>query len=146
MALLTTPSTPGRAAASTKHHGAGLLASVSTLWHRVTKKLGNGGSSSSNSPKSPLAKPKQLLATISGKGNTFRRKKKTADEVVLDGEDFGDGGLWQRSILMGDKCQPLDFSGVIYYDNNGNRMSELPMKSPRASPLPSFLQCPSPKP
>lgn len=39
---------------------------------------------------------------------------------------------------MGDKCQPLDFSGVIYYDNEGNRVSELPSRSPRASPLPSF--------
>lgn len=44
-----------------------------------------------------------------------------------------------RRILMGDKCQPLDFSGVIYYDSNGNRLPELPMRSPRASPLPSYL-------
>uniref|UniRef100_A0A803MXL6 Uncharacterized protein n=1 Tax=Chenopodium quinoa TaxID=63459 RepID=A0A803MXL6_CHEQI len=50
-------------------------------------------------------------------------------------ESFGDGGLWRRSILMGDKCDPLAFSGVIYYDCNGNKLSEPPMKSPRASPF-----------
>lgn len=36
---------------------------------------------------------------------------------------------------MGDKCEPLDFSGVIYYDNNGNKLSEPPVKSPRGSPF-----------
>lgn len=50
-------------------------------------------------------------------------------------ESFGDGGVWRRSILMGDKCEPLDFSGVIYYDCNGNKLAEPPMKSPRASPF-----------
>ncbi|KAF3334895.1 hypothetical protein FCM35_KLT21499 [Carex littledalei] len=29
-------------------------------------------------------------------------------------------GIWQRQIMMGEKCQPLDFSGVIYYDINGH--------------------------
>jgi hypothetical protein len=48
--------------------------------------------------------------------------------VHLNGvdEEFGDGGVWQREILLGDKCQPLDFSGVIYYDANGNQLHELP--------------------
>uniref|UniRef100_A0A803MXL4 Transmembrane protein n=1 Tax=Chenopodium quinoa TaxID=63459 RepID=A0A803MXL4_CHEQI len=50
-------------------------------------------------------------------------------------ESFGEGGVWRRSILMGDKCEPLDFSGVIYYDSNGNKLPEPPMKSPRASPF-----------
>ncbi|KAJ8452208.1 hypothetical protein Cgig2_006013 [Carnegiea gigantea] len=50
-------------------------------------------------------------------------------------DSFGDGGLWRRAILMGDKCQPPDFSGVIYYDCDGNRVSEPPMKSPRGSPF-----------
>ncbi|KNA15934.1 hypothetical protein SOVF_093270 [Spinacia oleracea] len=50
-------------------------------------------------------------------------------------QSFGEGGVWRRSILMGDKCEPLDFSGVIYYDNNGNKLSEPPVKSPRGSPF-----------
>ena len=51
----------------------------------------------------------------------------------LGEQSFGDAGLWRRSILMGDKCEPLNFSGVIYYDCNGNKLSEPPMKSPRSS-------------
>ncbi|GMH31588.1 hypothetical protein Nepgr_033432 [Nepenthes gracilis] len=49
--------------------------------------------------------------------------------------DDDDGPLWQRTILMGGKCQPLDFSGVIYYDSDGNRMHELPIKSAYAARL-----------
>ncbi|KAG9141696.1 hypothetical protein Leryth_025896 [Lithospermum erythrorhizon] len=41
-------------------------------------------------------------------------------------EKLEEGGLWQKAILMGEKCQPPDFSGVIYYDPHGNRISELP--------------------
>ncbi|GAA0187445.1 hypothetical protein LIER_34733 [Lithospermum erythrorhizon] len=103
---------------------------------KASKRLTNG------SPKSsPLAKPRKVLATLSHKTFNLRHKKKsTCDDEHEEEYDFGDGGLWQRSILMGDKCQPLDFSGVIYYDNDGRRMSELPMRSPaRASPLPNYI-------
>lgn len=98
-----------------------------------------------------LRTPKQLLATISNKAITLvNHRKKKADRDEEDEEvdfsggsaehEWGDGGVWQRSILMGDKCQPLDFSGVIYYDSKGNQLSELPLRSPRASPLPGYLQ------
>ncbi|XWS37687.1 hypothetical protein CRYUN_Cryun19dG0066400 [Craigia yunnanensis] len=93
-------------------------------------------------PKSPLKspRPKQLLTTISNKAITLVHRKKIVEENGNDvGEEFGDGGVWQRSILMGDKCQPLDFSGVIYYDSKGNQLEELPIRSPRASPLPGYL-------
>ena len=97
-----------------------------------------------DSNNSPAAKPKgskKLFAAISNKEtNSGRHKKRVVDdeEFVASG-GFGDGGLWQRNILMGDKCQPLDFPGAIYYDCNGKKLNELPMKSPRASPLPSYL-------
>ncbi|EEF50652.1 conserved hypothetical protein [Ricinus communis] len=93
------------------------------------------------SPKSPLVRPKQLLTQISNKAITFVHSKKkrdgTADVVAPD--EFGDGGVWQKAILMGDKCQPLDFSGVIYYDSCGKQLNQLPLRSPRASPLPGYL-------
>ncbi|KAK1384019.1 hypothetical protein POM88_021754 [Heracleum sosnowskyi] len=101
--------------------------SVTSLWSllskhvsRTTRKVSSGNSS-----------PRKLMSMISNKAINFRRKKRVSGEEV-------DGGVWRRTILMGDKCQPLDFSGVIYYDNDGNRVSELPSRSPRASPLPSF--------
>ncbi|CAN4088881.1 unnamed protein product [Withania somnifera] len=140
MVLLTPPRTPGRAAtaitSSSKWLMVNFIGSMSllALW---LKKASRGMNSKTQKPKSPLAKPKKFLATISNKAVNLRHKKKVQGELV--DEDFGDGGLWQRGILMGDKCQPLDFSGVIYYDSEGNRLPEMPMRSPRASPLPSHL-------
>nr|ACG29454.1 hypothetical protein [Zea mays] len=39
---------------------------------------------------------------------------------------------------MGERCQPLDFSGVIYYDAEGRRLAQPPPpRSPMRSPLPA---------
>jgi len=38
--------------------------------------------------------------------------------------------LWKKTILMGEKCQPLQFPGAIFYDSEGNQLS-MPPKSPR---------------
>ncbi|KAJ8493600.1 hypothetical protein OPV22_015321 [Ensete ventricosum] len=57
----------------------------------------------------------------------------------MGAEEDGGDGVWRRTILMGEKCQPLDFSGVIYYDADGRRLSEVPtQRSPLRSPLPSL--------
>ncbi|KAL5751376.1 hypothetical protein ACOSP7_025979 [Xanthoceras sorbifolium] len=105
-------------------------------------------STTSLPPKSPMrARPKQLITSISNKAIMFMHSKKKHghdDKDEEDGfggahEEFGDGGVWQRDILMGDKCQPLDFSGVIYYDHSGKQLNEVPLRSPRASPLPGYL-------
>ncbi|KAL5722292.1 hypothetical protein ACHQM5_005830 [Ranunculus cassubicifolius] len=66
-------------------------------------------------------------------------KQLTKKDTFGNDDGFGDGGVWQRSIMRGDKCQPPCFSGVIYYDPTGNQISELPPKSPRASPLPGYV-------
>ncbi|KAL2324873.1 hypothetical protein Fmac_023931 [Flemingia macrophylla] len=54
-------------------------------------------------------------------------------------EQEDDRCLWKKTILMGEKCQPLQFSGSIFYDSNGNQLSH-PPRSPRftSSPLPTF--------
>lgn len=76
-------------------------------------------------PKSPFSapfnRPKQLLTSLSNKAMKLVHKKKEDGDV--EENDFGDGGVWRKAILMGDKCQPLDFSGVIYYDENGNKLN-----------------------
>lgn len=49
-----------------------------------------------------------------------------------------EAGLWTKEILMGERCQPLDFSGVIYYDAEGRRLAQPPPpRSPMRSPLPA---------
>ncbi|CAK9144619.1 unnamed protein product [Ilex paraguariensis] len=120
-----------------------LLESVTTVWAVCTKQATRArkkltATNSKISTRSTLTMPKQLLATISNKAINFRHKKRFNEECDPN-EGFGEGGLWQRNILMGDKCQPLDFSGVIYYDSEGKRLNDLPMRSPRASPLPSYM-------
>ncbi|XP_055832608.1 uncharacterized protein LOC129901450 [Solanum dulcamara] len=134
-------STATTAAASTNGLVVTLMGSVNSLWAMWKKKKGKPNSSSpkskSSGDNSSLAKSKKFLGKINGKATNLMRKIKAKNKEVENGEDFGDGGLWQKEILMGDKCQPLDFSGVIYYDRNGKRLSEVPVKSPRASPLPS---------
>lgn len=45
-----------------------------------------------------------------------------------------DSPMWQRSILMGERCEPPAFSGLILYDEHGNLVPELPWKSPRPAP------------
>lgn len=89
------------------------------------------------SPKSPLLPPKKIVTSISNKANTFMYKKKGGGHDFRDdeGEGEGEGGLWQKSILMGDKCRPPAFSGVIHYDSFGNMLSEPPPRSPRTGPF-----------
>jgi hypothetical protein len=121
----------------------GLLISVVAMVALCAK---HSRRSSAISTKSPLASPKKLVTTISNQANPFTYKKKGGDESeadigarVLPEGGFGEGGLWQKGILMGEKCRPPEFSGVIHYDSSGNKLSEPPPRSPRASPLPSFL-------
>ncbi|XAR65380.1 hypothetical protein NMG60_11009490 [Bertholletia excelsa] len=105
-----------------------------------TQKESNESNELKFPPKSPLRSTKQLVATISNKALPFihHHRRAAEDEGMKMEEGFGEGGLWQKAILMGEKCQPPEFSGVIYYDYCGNQISELPPRSPRASPLPSF--------
>jgi len=35
-------------------------------------------------------------------------------------DEDGDEEIWRRSIIMGERCRPIDFSGKIMYDCEGN--------------------------
>ncbi|KAG2664466.1 hypothetical protein I3760_16G083300 [Carya illinoinensis] len=67
------------------------------------------------------SRQKQLLLKISNKAVGFMGWKRIGNyaRTGSEREEWGDCGVWQKAILMGDKCEPLDFSGVIYYDSNG---------------------------
>ena len=74
-------------------------------------------------------------------GEEKRRREKIGggddEELRLE---LDDDEVWRRGIIMGEKCQPLDFSGVIYYDSDGRQLAGVPTtRSPMRSPLPAFL-------
>ncbi|KAF5734613.1 hypothetical protein HS088_TW15G00105 [Tripterygium wilfordii] len=69
----------------------------------------------------PSRRTKRLLSINAGDGRV---------ELPVP-DDFGNGGVWQRAILKGDKCQSLDMSGVIYYDSTGKPIKKVPA-TPRA--------------
>ncbi|XP_057481090.1 uncharacterized protein LOC130768101 [Actinidia eriantha] len=47
------------------------------------------------------------------------RGEEEEEEVELEGFG-GEEAVWRRTIIMGEKCRPLEFSGKILYDVNGN--------------------------
>uniref|UniRef100_A0A7N1A800 Uncharacterized protein n=1 Tax=Kalanchoe fedtschenkoi TaxID=63787 RepID=A0A7N1A800_KALFE len=101
-------------------------------------------------PSAALQRLQAVLASLGHLAAKLRHLKQNKMVVVRGsraGDEMGRGdrdeALWQRAILMGDKCQPLDFSGVIYYDERGKQVLEPPSRSPRSplprSPLPGYL-------
>ncbi|KAK7330207.1 hypothetical protein VNO77_24394 [Canavalia gladiata] len=135
---------------SPKRQTNGLFVTISAILALLTKHV-KGKPKAATKPvkederkielKSPKLRPKKLLSSISNKAllpfGQNHKKKHGEEENVTEG--WGNGGVWQKEILMGGKCEPLDFSGVIYYNSNGKQMSEIPLRSPRASPLPGYL-------
>ncbi|KAL0408817.1 UNVERIFIED_CONTAM: hypothetical protein Sradi_1816100 [Sesamum radiatum] len=103
-----------------------------------------------NTPRSPagLRTPKQLITALSNKAmiplvHAKKSLLQPGNNTTTKAQE--EMGLWQKAILMGEKCQPPEFSGVIYYDYSGNRIPEMP-KSPRAahmSPLRNFTSLPA---
>uniref|UniRef100_A0A803M467 Uncharacterized protein n=1 Tax=Chenopodium quinoa TaxID=63459 RepID=A0A803M467_CHEQI len=41
------------------------------------------------------------------------------DYIILD-----DDAVWKKTIIKGEKCKPLDFSGKIEYDSEGNLLPD----------------------
>lgn len=120
-----------------KRHVRGFTAAILALLRLASRRNSKTTAAASDEEvKSPAAKAKKLLMS---KTMPFSpRRKKNNKKNAREGSD-GEEGVWQKAILMGDKCEPLDFSGVIYYDIKGEQLNEIPMRSPRASPLPGYL-------
>ncbi|EYU22621.1 hypothetical protein ABFS82_05G028700 [Erythranthe guttata] len=119
----------------------GLFVSVSLLVALCAKhaRKYTSKTTEANTPyykKSPLPSPKQLISALLIHHHAKKLPEKQQPDTGTKGqlEESTAAGLWQKAILMGDKCRPPDFSGVIYYDYAGNRVSEMPM-SPRVGPM-----------
>ncbi|CAJ1944338.1 unnamed protein product [Sphenostylis stenocarpa] len=123
----------------------GILAMLTKRGSRKPKPKPNKDDDRRIDPKSEKSRPKKLLSNISNKallpfgGHNHKKSNNKQSSMAEENEGWGNGGVWQKEILMGGKCEPLDFSGVIYYDGNGKQLSETPLRSPRASPLPGYL-------
>ncbi|CAL4964743.1 unnamed protein product [Urochloa decumbens] len=102
----------------------------------------------SSVPGGKRSKP-QLLASLSGIGvkaaavakmvSWNRRSPAAGSGSSSDGGDYDDvdgagaeeeEALWKKAIIMGDKCRPLEFSGHIAHDSDGN---PLPPPTPAAA-------------
>ncbi|KAG9450119.1 hypothetical protein H6P81_010084 [Aristolochia fimbriata] len=58
---------------------------------------------------------------------SWRKEGKEGDE--------SDEAVWRKTILLGDRCRPLDFSGRILYDSEGNPLLEQPNRTPGRDPV-----------
>ncbi|RLN25197.1 uncharacterized protein C2845_PM07G17060 [Panicum miliaceum] len=70
-----------------------------------------------------MMKPRRVGGRGGGKGG----------EHLLDG-DGDEPCVWRRTILLGRRCQPLEFTGAIHYDCEGQRLWQ-PRTPPQSSPL-----------
>ncbi|KAL9326291.1 hypothetical protein ACSQ67_006936 [Phaseolus vulgaris] len=134
---------------STKRQTHGFIVTITAILALLTKRAARKLKRSKDDdcrmdPKSQKSRPKKLLSNISNKAllpfaPNHKKCNNKQSSVAEENGGWGNGGVWQKEILMGGKCEPLDFSGVIYYDGNGKQLSEIPLRSPRASPLPGYL-------
>lgn len=127
-----------------RHHNNGFLVTISAVLALLTKRRAAKPTKEDEWKKElKKSRPKKLLSNISSKalfGHKKNNKKQLRSvEETQQAQGWGNGGVWQKEILMGGKCEPLNFSGVIYYDGNGKQLSQIPLRSPRASPLPGYL-------
>eukprot|EP01018_Ginkgo_biloba_P022560 Gb_06239 [translate_table: standard] len=76
---------------------------------------------------------RSLRLNVSGPKSLVGKKILSTKGNCEDKEEEKEGGewIWQRNIIMGERCQPPNFSGAIIYDDKGNRLPQFPPKSPR---------------
>lgn len=132
----------GTSGSPKRHNHNGFIVTISAILALLKKRKAAVKASKEDELKKS-SRPKKLLSNISSKalfGHKKNNKKQLRSvEETQQAQGWGNGGVWQKEILMGGKCEPLDFSGVIYYDGNGKQLSEIPLRSPRASPMPGYL-------
>ncbi|KAF6997945.1 hypothetical protein CFC21_014111 [Triticum aestivum] len=135
-------------------HFVGRVSSLARRVSRATRRLLRHrlryGVSASSSSSSSRRKTRPVVDPAgSGGGGVAESRRQPAGGVVpaadgkgdvadADAENEEDDGIWRRAILMGGRCQPLDFAGAIHYDSFGRRLARPPSAAPRCA---SSLSC-----
>ncbi|KAJ4848313.1 hypothetical protein Tsubulata_003701 [Turnera subulata] len=111
----------------------GVLSMVTLLCgsHHSTKKSKNPRGVESRSSESS---EKKILSKLNSdiKDKAVLMVKLISWRKVQDGEEEDDDddddnrAIWRKGIIKGEKCRPLDFSGKILYDSEGNLLPESP--------------------
>ena len=57
---------------------------------------------------------------------SWRKEQAEGEEDDHDVDDYSDEAVWRKTIMMGERCRPLDFSDKIVYDSQGNLLADLP--------------------
>ncbi|KAJ1280691.1 hypothetical protein BS78_04G251900 [Paspalum vaginatum] len=126
-----------RAARHLQHlrpRGGGGSVAASFSSRAIVPFLGGGGGFGVK--KAALSSSSSCSSSSSSGKSRWRRKAPAAAK-----EEAGGDGVWRKEIIMGERCQPLDFSGVIYYDAQGRRLAQPPPpRSPMRSPLPASVK------
>ena len=87
-----------------------------------------GGDASTGSRKRVLG---TSLSGIGGKAAAMAKmvswnRRSTAPGSSSDDEE----AVWRKAIIMGEKCRPLQFSGHIAFDSDGNQLPPADKKGP----------------
>ncbi|KAF7090663.1 hypothetical protein CFC21_093376 [Triticum aestivum] len=86
-------------------------------------------------------KAKRALSWPATPSSSKGRRRPAAGPAEEEWGMEADDGVWRKEILMGERCQPLEFSGAIYYDAEGRRLGAPPTpRTPMRSPLPASLK------
>ncbi|KAL9427757.1 hypothetical protein AB3S75_029857 [Citrus x aurantiifolia] len=75
----------------------------------------------SSQPSNEMRLLTKLNSNISGKAHHL---VKLISWKKVQVEDEDDDAVWRRTIMRGEKCRPLDFSGKIEYDSEGNLLPD----------------------
>ncbi|XP_062233928.1 uncharacterized protein LOC133931137 [Phragmites australis] len=111
--------------------GASLLQAVVALMSQCTRRLQRAARTMATGAAKGTSSPPRVVLS-------WKKAFSLGPSARGAGGKEAEGGVWRKEILMGERCQPLDFSGVIYYDAEGRRLAQPPPpRSPMRSPLPA---------
>lgn len=67
----------------------------------------------------------KLQSSISSKALLVVKMMSSRTMQHRDRDDQDDeDAVWKRKIIMGERCRPLEFSGSVLYDSNGNPLHD----------------------